>query len=43
MIVAILGKVEIKEPGEIVVKARPKDAATWKAINLASITLKSAK
>ncbi|MCX5674294.1 MAG: alpha-L-fucosidase [Planctomycetota bacterium] len=38
-----LGKVEIKEPGEIVVKVRPKDAASWKAINLADVTLKPAK
>jgi alpha-L-fucosidase len=38
-----LGKVEIKAPGEMVVKVHSKDAATWKAINLAWVTLKPAK
>jgi alpha-L-fucosidase len=38
-----LGKVEIKEPGEVMIKVRPKDPAAWKAINLASVTLEKAK
>jgi alpha-L-fucosidase len=38
-----LGKVDVKQPGEIVVNLRPKDAASWKAINLAAVTLKPAK
>jgi len=37
-----IGKVEIKSPGEITIKVRPKDAATWKAINLTEVTLKKA-
>ena len=38
-----LGKVEIKQAGELIVKARPRDAKTWKAINLQSINLRPAK
>jgi len=38
-----LGKVEIKDPGEVVIKVRAKDANTWKAINLAGLTLQEAK
>jgi len=38
-----LGKVQVKEPGEVVVKVRPKDAETWKAINLCWVALKPAK
>ncbi|MCY3022071.1 MAG: DUF5010 C-terminal domain-containing protein, partial [Planctomycetota bacterium] len=38
-----LGQVEIKQAGEQLVKVRPRDAATWKAINLASVTMKPAK
>ena len=38
-----LGRLEIKQPGEQIVKVRPRDAKTWKAINLASVTLKPAK
>jgi alpha-L-fucosidase len=40
---AKLGKVEIKEPGEAIVKVRPRDPKTWKAINLACLTLKTLK
>ena len=38
-----LGQLEIKQPGEQVVKVRPRDANSWKAINLASVTIKPAK
>ncbi|MGD0093593.1 MAG: alpha-L-fucosidase [Planctomycetota bacterium] len=38
-----LGKIEIKEAGEQLVKVRPKDAKTWKAINLAAINMKPVK
>ncbi len=38
-----LGQVEIKQAGEQVVKVRPRDAQTWKPINLAVITLKPVK
>jgi alpha-L-fucosidase len=38
-----VGKAEIKEPGEVVIKIRPKDEATWKAINLTAVTLEKAK
>ena len=34
-----MGKIEIKEAKEQVVKARPKDAQTWKPINLNIVTL----
>ena len=34
-----LGRMRFERPGEIVVSVRPKDAATWKAINLRSIVL----
>jgi alpha-L-fucosidase len=34
-----LGLIQIKEPGELVVKVRAKDAANWKPINLNSIRL----
>ena len=32
-----LGKIEVKQPGSIVVTVRPRGAATWKAINLSSV------
>ena len=35
-----LGQIEVKEPGELVVKLRPKDPTSWKAINLRSVDLK---
>jgi len=35
-----IGEIEIKQPGDYVVKARPRDAATWKAINLRSLVLR---
>jgi hypothetical protein len=38
-----LGKITVKQAGEFTVKARPRDAKTWKAINLSRITLKPAK
>ena len=38
-----VGQVEIKQAGEQVVNVRPRDAKTWKAINLASVTLKPVK
>ena len=38
-----VGKVEVKEPGEVTVKVRANDASTWKAINLASVILKPVK
>ena len=38
-----LGQIEIQQPGAVVVKVRPKDAATWKAINLGAITLQPIK
>jgi alpha-L-fucosidase len=38
-----LGQVEIKQPGDLVVIIRPRDAATWKAINLQGIALKPAR
>jgi alpha-L-fucosidase len=34
-----LGQIKIKQPGDLVVKVRAQDAATWKAINLNSIQL----
>jgi len=34
-----LGKIEIKHPGEQVVKIRPKDAAHWHAMNLRFVKL----
>jgi len=34
-----LGQVQIKQPGELVVKVRAKDKTTWKAINVNSIKL----
>ena len=34
-----LGQVEIKQPGEQVVKIRPKDAARWQAMNLRFVKL----
>jgi alpha-L-fucosidase len=37
------GRIEMAKAGEIEVKVRPRDAKTWKAINLRSITLKPAK
>jgi hypothetical protein len=39
----VLGKVEIKQPGEITIAVRPKDAGGWKAINLTEVTLKKAQ
>jgi beta-glucosidase len=38
-----MGKIEIKEAKEQVVKARPKDAQTWKPVNLNIITLERVK
>ncbi|MCX7046429.1 MAG: alpha-L-fucosidase [Candidatus Sumerlaeota bacterium] len=38
-----VGKVEIKQPGEIEIKVRSQSAAGWKAINLAEVSLKLAK
>jgi len=38
-----LGQVDVKQPGEQVVKVRPRDADTWKAINLRSVTLTRAE
>ena len=38
-----VGRIEIKQPGEQVVKVRPHDPKTWRAINLAEIVLKPAK
>ncbi len=35
-----LGRVEIKQPGEYTITARPRDAAAWKAINLRSVVFK---
>lgn len=32
-----LGQIEIKQPGEQVIKVRPRESAAWKAINLSSI------
>jgi alpha-L-fucosidase len=32
-----LGQIEVKQPGEQVVKMRPKDAKTWQAINVRSV------
>ncbi len=34
-----LGQIQIKQPGELVVKFRSKDAASWKPINLNSVRL----
>jgi alpha-L-fucosidase len=34
-----LGQVQIKQPGELLVKVRAKDKTTWKAINVNSIKL----
>ncbi|MFZ0829433.1 MAG: alpha-L-fucosidase [Verrucomicrobiia bacterium] len=34
-----LGQIQIKQPGDLVVKVRAKDKATWKAINLNSVNL----
>jgi alpha-L-fucosidase len=34
-----IGRFQIMQPGELVVKVRAKDQATWKAINLNSIKL----
>lgn len=38
-----LGKVEIKEPGEVTLTVRPRGADTWKHLNLAWVMLKPAK
>ena len=38
-----LGKIAVKQVGQFMVKARPHDAKTWKAINLSRITLKPTK
>ena len=38
-----LGRIEVKQPGEQEVKVRPRDAKTWKAINLRSIRLTPAE
>jgi alpha-L-fucosidase len=37
------GRIEIAKAGDLEVKVRPKDAKTWKAINLRSITLRPLK
>ena len=34
-----LGQLKIEQPGDQTIKVRPKDAATWKAINLRSVRL----
>ena len=34
-----LGQIQVKQPGELEVKVRAKDQATWKAINLNSVSL----
>jgi alpha-L-fucosidase len=34
-----VGRIAVKQPGEDVVKVRPRDAKTWKAINLNCVTL----
>jgi alpha-L-fucosidase len=34
-----LGRIQIKQPGDLTVKVRAKDKATWKAINLNSVKL----
>jgi alpha-L-fucosidase len=34
-----VGRIAIKQPGEHVVNVRPRDAKTWRAINLNSVTL----
>jgi hypothetical protein len=34
-----LGRIQIKQPGDLMVKVRAKDKATWKAINLNSVNL----
>jgi len=38
-----VGRIEIKEPGVYVVKVRAKDAATWKPMGLAWISMKPVK
>ncbi|MBI5705655.1 MAG: alpha-L-fucosidase [Armatimonadetes bacterium] len=38
-----LGTFKFDKPGDVVVSVRPKDAATWKAINLRSVVLTPAK
>jgi len=38
-----LGLLEVKQPGEQTVKVRPRDAKTWKAINLRSVRLTPAE
>ena len=38
-----LGQVEIKQAGEVEVKFRPRDAKTWKSINLRSVKLTNAE
>jgi len=38
-----VGKVDVKAAGEQVVKLRPKDAATWKAINLRTLKMSKAE
>ncbi len=37
-----LGTFEFQEAGEPVIKARPRDAQSWKPINLRTLTLKPA-
>ena len=37
-----LGKAQVTQAGEAVVKVRPRDAATWKAVNLRRVSLKKA-
>ena len=41
--VADLGQVEIKQPGALVVNVRPKDASSWKAINLRWVKFTAAR
>jgi len=38
-----LGRIEIKQPGEHLVKIRPKDAANWRAMNLRYLKLTKAE
>jgi alpha-L-fucosidase len=38
-----LGRIEIPQPGEQIVNARPRDAKTWKAINLNWVIIKPAR
>jgi alpha-L-fucosidase len=37
-----LGRIEVKQPGELTIKVRSRDAASWKAINLRGLRLTKA-